>query len=581
MRNKKIVIYQLLVRLFGNKNTSLQQNGTIEQNGVGKFNDISPKALEEIRILGATHIYFTGILEHATMSDFTSFGIQPDDWRLVKGRAGSPFAIKDYFDVSPELAVDVNNRMKEFEEMLARTHKNGMKAIIDFIPNHVARGYHSESVEGRRNFFGNGDDIEKAFDPQNNFYYIRNEFFTPPADYHPLGISDLPDYTKTHVEWPAKVTGNNVISAFPSTNDWFETVKLNFGIDVFNQCMKYFDPVPKTWIYFREVLFYWISKGVDGFRCDMAEMVPVEFWSWIIPQVKEENADVIFIAEIYQPDAYADYIYKGQFDYLYDKAGLYDKLVSVLKDESPAEAISVSIAATASFSEHMLYFMENHDEIRIASQKFARNSWAGIPAITLCCTISKGPVMIYFGQEVGETADVQAGFGGGNGRTTIYDYWNAPEHQKWMNNGAFDGGQLNNSQKTLRTYYSNLLSVLNMHKAFYAGDLAMATENIETTEDATLKSRYLFSYFRYTDEERILVVLNFNREAFLKVNFSLDLEKWQFMNGRPAQAFKLTELAGGKNLFIKDVEEEKILNYGIEMVIPPSGALIYLIEEVN
>ncbi len=575
-----MVIYQLLVRLFSNRNTKPVLNGTIAENGTGKFNEITSKALEELKALGITHIWYTGILEHATMSDFTAFNIQPDDWRLVKGRAGSPFAIKDYFDVSPELAVDVANRMTEFEELIKRTHAMEMKAIIEFIPNHVARGYHTECVEGKMNFFGSEDDINKDFDPQNNFYYLNNTTFSPPADYFPLGIEDIPAHSKTHVEWPAKVTGNNVLSAAPSTNDWFETVKLNFGVNIFNGNTKYFDPIPKTWIYFREILFYWAGKGVDGFRCDMAEMVPVEFWSWIIPQVKAVYKDVFFIGEIYQPEQYADYIYSGRFDYLYDKAGLYDKLVAVVKEEVNADEIYSPVSNTISFSDHMLYFLENHDEVRIASQKFAKNPWAGIPAMALLSTISKGPVMIYFGQEVGETADIPAGFGGGNGRTTIYDYWNAPEHQKWMNNGSFDGGQLSNSQKTLRNYYQKLLTLLNSQEAITDGNMLYADADIKAMEDTTANSKYIFAFYRFTTKQRLLIIVNFSRTHYFKVGFNIDLDKWYSMYGSLTATYEFKELLSGAILSANSSGNDKLLSNELEIVIPPSGAQVYLINEV-
>ena len=134
-----------MTRLFGNQTTTNKAYGTLEENGVGKFNDINETALKGIKELGTTHVWFTGVLEHATLSDNTKLGIPLDDADVVKGRAGSPYAIKDYYDVNPDLAVDIKNRVQEFEQLINRTHAQGMKVIIDFVPNHVARFYKSEA----------------------------------------------------------------------------------------------------------------------------------------------------------------------------------------------------------------------------------------------------------------------------------------------------------------------------------------------------------------------------------------------------------------------------------------------------
>ena len=574
----RMIIYQLLVRLFGNLNTKLTFNGTIEENGVGKFNDISDKALSELKLLGATHIWYTGILEHATMSDFTAYGIQPDDWRLVKGRAGSPFAIKDYFDVSPELAVSIPDRMMEFEQLLERTHAHGLKSIIDFIPNHVARNYHSDSEIGKKNFFGVEDDVTVPFDPQNNFYYLPGERFIPPADYHPLDISEFPDEAKIFVEIPAKVTGNDVKNPHPGTSDWFETVKLNLGVNIFNFNSRHFDPLPLSWKILKEVLTFWVGKGIDGFRCDMAEMVPVEFWYWVIPIIKEQNPDVVFIAEIYKPEEYTNYIYNGKFDYIYDKAGLYDKLAGLLNNTISSSTINECIHHNNPLSSQLLNFLENHDELRVASQHFAKSPWAAIPAMTVCATVSKGPLLIYCGQEVGETADIRAGYGGGNGRTTIYDYWNMPELQKWVNNGAFDGGLLNESQKTLRSFYNSLLNISNQYLALVSGEMCAAAEEMTVSDESPDKSKYLFSYFRYIEKQIILVIVNFNRNSFFNVNVDLNLASWISMGGVRSGNYLFTDLLTGKSSIAAAGEAAQLLSTPMKITIAPSNAVIYNIE---
>ncbi|KAA6333249.1 Cyclomaltodextrin glucanotransferase [termite gut metagenome] len=145
MNKKKIIIYQVFTRLFGNTNTACLCGGSITENGCGKMSDFTVGALREIKKLGITHIWYTGIIEHATQTDYTAYGIAPDHPAIVKGKAGSPYAIKDYYDVDPDLANDVPKRMKEFENLVSRTHRNGLKMIIDFVPNHVSRQYRSDA----------------------------------------------------------------------------------------------------------------------------------------------------------------------------------------------------------------------------------------------------------------------------------------------------------------------------------------------------------------------------------------------------------------------------------------------------
>ena len=99
----KMVIYQVFPRWFGNLNTSLINNGTKAENGVGKFSDFTPLALRKIKELGITHVWYTGVIEHATKTDYSTYGIRKDHAAVVKGNAGSPYAIKDYYDIDPAL----------------------------------------------------------------------------------------------------------------------------------------------------------------------------------------------------------------------------------------------------------------------------------------------------------------------------------------------------------------------------------------------------------------------------------------------------------------------------------------------
>ncbi|RZK51812.1 MAG: alpha-amylase, partial [Pedobacter sp.] len=245
IENRKLVIYQALVRYFGNKNTTNKFYGSVEENGSGKFNDIDEKALQEIKKLGANYIWFTGVIEHATMTDYTKDGIKADDPDIVKGRGGSPYAIKDYYDVDPDLAVDVKNRMAEYEALIKRTHDNGLKVLMDFIPNHVARTYHSDVKPNNVVDLGAHDDTTKSFDVKNDFYYIPDQQFVVPAGYNPGGEAyKNPLKDGKFDENPAKATGNNVFNHAPKLDDWFETIKLNYGLDVQHNNAKNFMPQP-------------------------------------------------------------------------------------------------------------------------------------------------------------------------------------------------------------------------------------------------------------------------------------------------------------------------------------------------
>ena len=452
-RTHKLVIYQIFTRLFGNQNSTNKPWGTRDENCVGKFNDITDRALLELKKFGVSHVWYTGIIEHVLMTDYSAEGIRKDNPMVVKGRAGSPYAIKDYYDVDPDLAVDVKNRMQEFEALLKRTHANGLKVLIDFIPNHLAREYQSDAKPTGVVDIGQHEDKTITFSPENNFYYLPGEPFQVPDGVSlPPGLAAEP-----YVENPAKATGNDVFEAKPTVGDWYETVKLNYGVDYQNDRRPYFDPIPSTWRRMRDILLFWAKKGVDGFRCDMAEMVPVEFWEWAIPQVKAANPSVVFIAEIYNPKQYKDYVQTGKFDYLYDKVGLYDALRRLMEGKgTTADITNVWKNESGDISEHMLRFLENHDEQRIASRFFANDPWVAVPAMTLAATLHTGPVMLYFGQELGVNPTKQEGFQGDDGRTTIFDYWGVPEYQAWTNDGKFDGGKLTDNQKKLRQFYHQL-----------------------------------------------------------------------------------------------------------------------------
>ena len=562
----KLIIYQMLPRLFGNTKTVNKPNGSIEENGVGKLNDINDKALQEIKKMGFTHVWFTGVIEHATMTDYSAFGIKADDPDIVKGRAGSPYAIKDYYDIDPDLAVDVKNRTGEYEALIKRTHANGLKVLMDCVPNHVARTYGSDVNPAGVRDFGQDDDTTQAFSPKNDFYYMPNQHFVVPGGYNPGGDefkSPLKD--GKFAEHPAKATGNDVFSASPSINDWFETIKLNYGVDYQNNRTPHFEPIPPLWNKMYDILHFWAAKGVDGFRCDMVEMVPFEFWGWVIPKLKAEHPALIFIGEAYNSSLYTKYINTGKFDYLYDKVGLYEAIRRLTCDQPNATTWDINHVwhnDSNGIDEHMLRFMENHDEQRIASHDFAGNPWYAIPGMVVTATLATGPVMVYSGQEVGEPGAGAEGFGGDDGRTSIFDYWGVPEHQKWVNNGKFDGGQLSPEQKSLRSFYSNLLNAVHNNEALNSGSFY---ELMVANEHQPGFNTKLYIFARYTAKQRILVIANFNRsEQNIIVKLPADLIHELKLNA--GTEFK--DILSGTKFFSHDI------NDGVTIKLPPTSGML-------
>ena len=495
---EKITIYQVLPRLYGNTTANNIPGGDIHENGCGKLNDFTPEVLKRISDFGFTHIWYTGVLEHATQTDYATYGIAKDHPAVVKGKAGSPYAIKDYYDICPDLATVPEKRMKEFEALVRRTHKAGLKMLIDFVPNHVARSYHSDAKPARVKDLGAGDDMAKGFSPQNNFYYLPGQMFST-ENFEEDRAANVP-----YREYPAKVTGNNCFSPRPGRNDWYETVKLNYGVDFYAGGTAHFDPVPDTWDKMTAILLFWAKKGVDGFRCDMAEMVPAEFWAYAIAKVKEKYPKLIFVAEVYNPAEYRRYLQSG-FDYLYDKVGLYDTLRAVVRGEASASCITGQWQCVDDIRTHMLYFLENHDEQRIASDFFAGSGEKARPALAVSAFMGINPLMIYAGQELGERGMDAEGFSGRDGRTTIFDYWHVDTLYRLCHGDLLT---CTPEQQALYAYYNNIVKLCNSEAALREGtfyDLQYANYVADNGYNADRQ----YAFLRAAGKEKMLIVANF------------------------------------------------------------------------
>lgn len=548
----KVVVYQVFTRLFGNTNTTNKPWGSLEENGVGKFSDFTDKALQEIKDLGVTHIWYTGVPHHAVIRDYSAIGISNDDPNVVKGRAGSPYAVKDYYNVNPDLADDPTKRLEEFEALIANTHQQGMKVLIDIVPNHVARHYEGKNnPEGVRDF-GEDDDLTVEYTRNNNFYYIPDKAFQVPEplnNYKPLGGENHPLADGKFEENPAKWTGNGSRDAQPYFHDWYETVKINYGIkpdgtkdfpelplqfikEAYQAHYEFWQnkDVPDSWKKFRDIALYWTKKGVDGFRFDMAEMVPVEFWSYMNSAIKMENPDAFLLAEIYNPREYRNYIQMGKMDYLYDKVELYDTLKNIMQGRGSTDNLVSIQQGLTDISGHMLHFLENHDEQRIASSEFVGKAEIAKPAAVLSATIDQAPMMIYFGQEVGEPGAENAGFGIAS-RTSIFDYIGVPNHQRWMNNGQFDGGQLNPAEKELRDFYKRLLNFTIKSPAMAGNYAEIHSFNRANTE---WYNDRVFSYIRWSHDQRLIIITNFDTEQSFGFELQLPtsvLDLWELSEG--------------------------------------------------
>ncbi len=492
MASNKMIIYQVFTRLYGNKNTTRNEDGTLAENGCGKLNYFTPKSLKNIKEMGVSHIWYTGVIRHASQTDYTQYGIQRQHPAVVKGRAGSPYAITDYYDIDPDLAENVEQRMQEFEALVERTHKAGLKVIIDFVPNHVARQYHSICKPQGVKDLGEEDNPQNGFDPQNNFYYCPGQRFQPYFDlYH--------GEAEAYFEEPAKATGNDCFHNAPGMNDWYETVKLNYGVDYYAGGVGHFNPIPNTWDKMTDILLFWAAKGVDGFRCDMAEMVPAAFWHWATDKVKFRYPECVFIGEVYNPAEYRSYIGAG-FDFLYDKVGMYDTVRGVICGQQSTHAITGAWQQTDDIRQHMLYFLENHDEQRVASDFFAGDGRKGVPGLVVSALLQQNPLMIYFGQEYGERGMDKEGFSGCDGRTTIFDYWSVDTIVRAANR------KYTIREKFIYDMYRKVMTLAQTEKAVTQGemfDLMYANGHLQRQ----------YAFIRKHGTEALLVIANFADQA--------------------------------------------------------------------
>ncbi|HEX3655605.1 MAG TPA: alpha-amylase family glycosyl hydrolase [Pirellulales bacterium] len=527
----KVVIYQLVVRYFGNVNVTNQVNGTLAQNGCGRFADVSTAALAELKAFGITHVWLTGCLRQATLTDYSAIGMPADDPDVTKGIAGSLYAVRDYFDVCPDLAVDAGQRMAEFKALVDRIHTAGMRVLLDLVPNHVARGYNSV-VKPQLNF-GLGDDQSTFFARDNHFFYLVGQSLRLTHDPHwaPPGVvfdGRFPpeDGSPAHT---AKATGSNSTSASPSAGDWYETVKLNYGFD-FTTFIGDYSPHPRTWQLMDQILAYWQNQGVDGFRCDMAYYVPLDAWTYLLRKARTRNPASLFLAESYPngggpiPVSNLDDLISAGFDAFYH-SDAYNALKSIYQqigsqDNYDGTITHLSPAQRAG----RLAYLENHDERRIASP-LVRNmgpgssgfdsAAAGYQLAPLQFLFGNGPVLVFNGQEVGEPGAGVEGFNQDTGRTTTFDYWSMPEFVKWVNGHAYDGGLLAADQQALRHFYADLLALCQDSAVVASGYWGLKYFNRSSQFSDCPDDLYTFARFASGSGRLLLIAANFRPNSDL------------------------------------------------------------------
>ena len=513
----KVIIYQMLPRLWGNVGGKNIKNGTLKDNGCGKFSSIDTISLEYLRSLGVSHVWYTGIIRHATAED--SDGCTPSSADWVKGRAGSPYSITDYYDVNPYLADEPENRMEEFHKLVERTHAAGLKVIIDFVPNHVARDYGrfaaAHPAPTGMAALGESDDKSVHWKDSNDFFYYPGI---------PLA---LPIQNQTYMEMPAMASGNSYTSS-PGVNDWYDTIKLN-----------YCDTHTETWEKMYDIVNFWAGQGVDGFRCDMVELVPPAFFKWLISRIKKDRPDLLFVAEVYQKTLYSKYIREIGFDLLYDKSGIYDTLRAIVEknakdsgvpveDWQSAKRITWNWQSLGDLQPYMLNFLENHDEQRFASDFFgcdARNSYA---ALYTALYLNNAPFMLYAGEEVGERGMDNEGFSGRDGRTSIFDWWAPSSLTRLYKYIHGEKEALTPEEETMLDTYRKALK-------FAAEDNAVSKGTVydlcycNYASDGFNPDRH-FAFLRDFEDETLLIVCNFSKnDADMKISIPEHAFNWMKM----------------------------------------------------
>lgn len=592
----KPIIYQLVVRYFGNTSLTNQPNGSIETNGCGKFSDINEAALAGLKELGVTHIWLTGVFRQATLTDYSNIGMPADDPDIVKGVAGSFYAVRDYYDVSPDYADAPPNRMREFEDLVERIHVAQMEVLIDLVSNHVSRAY--SSIHNPDSSLGSKDDTTQFFSPGNEFFYLVDPpgqalELTKPDTWNPAGVVFDGRFGPEDGSpgRPPKATGNNVTSPHPSATDWYETIKLNYGFNFVTSTGSY-DPHPRLWSSMDAILAFWQGKGVDGFRCDFAHYVPTEAWTHLIARTRQRRA-AYFVAEAYPWMGSGDPVQQQQelieagFDAVYHYQS-YNALKDVYRFGHLDEYDHEMVSQPESIRNHFVHYLENHDERRIASRIVTSGSTgecgfgsadASYQLAPLQFLYSSGAVLLFNGQEVGESGEGAEGFGGDDGRTTIYDYWTMPAVAQWVNGHRCDGAGLQASQLALRNFYAALCDLCQDTAVAGDGFWGLRYFNNELRFPDCPAMLYSFARFQSGSGRVLLIAANFQMgtAANGRVRLPSELTVAAGLTGT-VEINLILDRSGFRNFPVVSMEVEQITATGFSVSIPNQTAHVYLLS---
>lgn len=294
---------------------------------------------------------------------------------------------------------------------------------------------------------------------------------------HKHGFKVVLDYIPNHVSPDYSDAFGGFKTCGYHDYDWTDTDKIDYSCS-------------ENWEKMLNVILFWAAKGVDAFRCDMVELVPVDYWAWLIPAAKAKYPNLEFIAEVYDFNSYGRFKNEAKFDYLYDKSGLYDRIRAIYSGYGSTSELTANWQRLGELQPAMLNFLENHDEQRLASPYFAGSAQRGFAALAMSALFYPAPFMFYFGQELGEDAH-----DGAEGRTSIFS-WVRPIKPT---------SRLSAEQKDVLEVYRRVLGLKEKLGDASNFDLCYA----QSASQGFDFNRH-FAFLRRSDKMEVLVVCNFS-----------------------------------------------------------------------
>jgi glycosidase len=328
------------------------------------------------------------------------------------------------------------------------------------------------------------------------------------------------------------------------------------------------------------VLAYWQGLGVDGFRCDFAHWVPVEFWKWAIARARS-RAPAYFFAEAYDnPDAAPGFspsaFVQAGFDALYDYQ-LYNGVKGIFASGKWCNDLD-ALLPDAAVEGHLLRYAENHDECRAAApiklgdpgNSGFGSAWEGFAVTALLHALGPDPALLYNGQEVGEPGQGAEGFGGDDGRTTIFDYWTMPAFARWVNGHAYDGANLTGDQQSLRSSYLVLWKLLSQ-PAFAEGKVYSIQSANKAAPSYGGSGQWMYGFLRYQPDagQTYLVLINLDPANGYQPKVHLPTEALNQARLPPSGA--TLHFADAFSPYTASAAASDLPTLGVEIDMPPLG----------